>query len=281
MTRREALRYATTQFTANGIADARREAELLLDYAFQRAPHDLAQQPDCALSAEEEKIFQAWLARRLRHEPLPRIAGAREFWGLNFALNEATLEPRADTETLVEAVLNAFPPRDAALNILDIGTGTGCILLALLHEYRYAQGIGSDYSVWALQAAQHNAAALGLDGRAKFVETNWADGVAGPFDIIVSNPPYICRSAIPTLQAEVRLFDPLLALDGGVDGLVAYRAIIPAAYALLKQDGLLALEIGFDQEAAVTTLLQTNDFISIAIRKDLNGIARVICGRKN
>ena len=213
------------------------------------------------------------ITRRIRREPVARIIGAREFWGLNFGLNEATLEPRPDSETLVEAVL-AF--RKANARILDLGTGTGCLLLALLHEMPAATGMGIDMNPRAVEQAIFNAAALGLGERAMFRTGNWLTDIKENFDIILSNPPYIPASDISTLMPEVRDYDPMLALDGGVDGLAPYRFLIPQLANFLNPQGIAAFEVGAGQAPQVADLFRQSGFANIAIHKDLGGIDRCV-----
>ncbi|MDX1922016.1 MAG: peptide chain release factor N(5)-glutamine methyltransferase [Alphaproteobacteria bacterium] len=278
MKRGEALIYASQRLKEAGIEDPEREARLLLTYALQCEALELIIRPRVELNIDEETIFKGWLARREKREPLARIHGLREFWGLPFGLNEATLEPRPDTETLVECVLKKIPDKHARLRILDIGTGTGCILLSLLHEYPYAQGMGTDKSARALEAAQQNAVQLGLKTRASFLETHWADNVNGRFDVVVSNPPYIAKAELADLQPEVRDYDPMLALDGGEDGLEPYRNITPSAKNLLENGGLLAFEVGHRQATAVQEILKQNAFRDVGTRHDFQNIARVVYG---
>lgn len=278
MTRGQALILATQRLQQAGIDAPEREARLLLSYALRCEALELIIRPKVELSADEENIFTNWLSRRAQREPLARIHGIREFWGLPFGMNEATLEPRPDTETLVEAVLKHMPHKDAPIRILDIGTGTGCVLLALLSEYEQAAGIGSDKSARALQAAQQNALQLGLKARATFVETTWCQGIEGPFDVVVSNPPYIATNELEHLQPEVKRHDPLLALDGGVDGLDAYPAITLQAKHILKKGGLLAFEVGHTQAKAVSDILAQHGFEQISTRTDYQHIPRVVLG---
>jgi release factor glutamine methyltransferase len=280
MTRDEALHMATHTLRRAGFEDAAREARHLTVAALKIESVDLVSRGSVYLTESEEKLFEAWLARREQHEPLARIRGSREFWGLDFALNEATLEPRPDTETLVEAVLNAVPDAYTPLFILDIGTGTGCILLSLLQEYAYASGIGTDISAAALEAATANARIHAMHHRANFICTSWADGLDETFDLVVSNPPYIESAVIPTLDANVRDHDPLAALDGGPDGLDAYRAIVPRAAACLNKNGILAVEIGQNQHEAVKALFDAGGFTDIRTFDDLAGITRVVLGVK-
>jgi release factor glutamine methyltransferase len=219
----------------------------------------------------------------LDHEPVARILGEKEFWGLPLILSADTLVPRADTETVVEAALELIraatpidPPR-----IADIGTGSGAILLALLSELPDATGIGSDISTGALRTAKANAERLGLGARARFIESDYTEKLEGPFDLIVSNPPYIARGEIARLAPEVREHDPRRALDGGTDGLVAYRALAFELSRLLDPGGAFALEVGLGQADDVADLMQTAGLHVIRPhRHDLAGIPRVVWGRK-
>jgi release factor glutamine methyltransferase len=236
------------------------------------------------LQADEAERLAAVVARRLQHEPVARILGEKEFWGLRFQLSADTLVPRADTETVVEAALELVrasgePPE--AMRIADIGTGSGAILLALLHELPSAIGVGTDISAGALQTAKTNAEELGLGQRATFVECDYCDKLTGMFDLIVSNPPYIVRGEIGALAREVRDYDPRRALDGGSDGLVAYRAMARDIAALLNQGGAFALEVGRGQADDVAELLQLAGLQVVRPhRPDLAGIPRAVWGRK-
>lgn len=240
-----------------------------------------AQRP---LLGDEAERLAAVVQRRLGREPVARILGEKEFWGLRFALSADTLVPRADTETVVEAALELVrsggePPE--AMRIADIGTGSGAILLALLHELPTASGVGTDISAGALQTASANAGRLGLAARATFVECDYCEKLEGPFDLIVSNPPYIARGDIDSLAREVRDYDPRRALDGGSDGLVAYRAMARDIAALLEQGGAFALEVGQGQADDVAELMQLAGLHTIRPhRRDLAGVSRVVWGRK-
>lgn len=235
------------------------------------------------LTETEASRLAQYAQRRIAGEPVARILGVREFWGLPFRLSEATLIPRPDTETVVERALELFrerpmphPPR-----IADIGTGSGAILLALLHEIPDAFGIGTDLSLSALATARSNAAALGLAGRAAFVACSYAAALSGPFDLIVSNPPYIPSGEIPKLSREVREHDPHLALDGGNDGYDAYRALIPQAAERLTPGGALIVEAGQGQARDIETLM-TAAALSLdrPPKADLGGILRAVSARK-
>jgi release factor glutamine methyltransferase len=215
--------------------------------------------------------------RRLAGEPVARIVGAREFWGLPLAVTPAVLVPRPETETVVELALSLVDDRKRSLRIADLGTGTGAILLALLSELPNATGIGTDLSPDALDVARRNAAALGLGGRARFIVSDFATGLTGRFDLVMSNPPYVATSDIATLAREVRDHDPRLALDGGADGLAAYRAIAADAPRLIG--GHLVVEIGAGQQPDVEFLLAEKGLAIAAVRHDLYGIARAVAAR--
>ncbi len=238
-------------------------------------------QAERPLTKDESERLRTFAARRLAGEPVARILGVREFWGLPFELSADTLVPRPDTETVVDAALAVLGERDApAPRILDIGTGSGAILLALLSELPGAGGVATDISLGALRTARRNAERLGLAGRARFVACDYASALRGPFDLIVSNPPYIPVTEIAELDREVREHDPRRALDGGADGLDAYRKIIPESAGLLQPDGALVVEIGQGQETDVSALMQAAGLtVSDPFRADLSGIFRAVTGR--
>jgi len=232
----------------------------------------------------EAARIEDYARRRVGGEPVARIVGCKEFWGLPLQLSAATLVPRPDTETLVELALEILrdePGHDHRWRIADIGTGSGAILLALLSELPGASGVGTDISVAAATTARSNAAQLGFASRAAFVACDYAAALSGPFDLIVSNPPYIRSAEIAGLLAEVRHHDPLLALDGGTDGLAAYRAIAPEAVRLLVPGGVLAVELGYGQSADVETLMTAAGLTPERPPKvDLAGIRRAAAFRK-
>jgi release factor glutamine methyltransferase len=235
------------------------------------------------VTAAEAARLEDFAGRRLKGEPVARILGSREFWGLPLQLSAATLVPRPDTETVVALalqMLRAGPGADRP-RIADLGTGSGAILLALLSELPDAMGVGTDISAAALRTASANARNLGLDRRAAFVACDYASALSGAFDLIVSNPPYIRSAEINDLAGEVRDHDPLGALDGGSDGLDAYRALIPQAVRLLAPGGGLALEVGHDQGADVEQLMAAAGLtLPGPPRTDLAGIPRAVAGRK-
>ena len=204
------------------------------------------------------------MARRLRREPMAYILGEREFWSLPLRVSPAVLVPRPESETVVEAALESIADRAAPLRILDLGTGSGCLLLALLSELPHASGLGIDRSAAALAIARANAERLGLADRAAFREGDWGYGLAGPFDVIVSNPPYVARTDARNLAPEVFAFEPQEALFAGADGLDAYRALAPDCARLLAQDGVTCLEIGQGQGASVAAILRRHGLRLVA-----------------
>jgi release factor glutamine methyltransferase len=278
-----ARRELARQFRDAGLDSPELDARLLVGAATGLDLTGLATAATRTLQADEAVRLAAFADRRHAHEPVARILGEKEFWGLPLTLSAETLVPRADTETVVEAALELIrsagpidPPR-----IADIGTGSGAILLALLSELPDATGIGTDISAGALKTAQANAEKLALAARARFIPCDYTDKLEGPFDLIVSNPPYIKRGEIAHLAAEVREHDPRRALDGGSDGLVAYRAIAPEIARLLEPGGAFAIEVGQGQADEVADLMQSMGLHTIRPhRHDLSGIPRVVWGRK-
>ncbi|MGB3271401.1 MAG: peptide chain release factor N(5)-glutamine methyltransferase [Xanthobacteraceae bacterium] len=233
------------------------------------------------LSAAEADRLADLVARRLNGWPVARLIGTKEFWGLPLTLGAATLVPRPDSETVVEAALHLLHDRrDEPLRIADLGTGTGALLLALLSELPQAYGIGTDISLAALTTARANAAGLARAARAGFVACDYAAALGGSFDLIVANPPYIETGEIATLPREVREHDPHLALDGGADGLAAYRRLLPQAAERLRTGGAVVVEVGAGQADAVAGLMRAVGLSGIAARTDLGGIARAVSGRK-
>lgn len=241
------------RLAAAGIDEPRREARYLIRHALQiEVP---ALEPARPVDTAGEARLDALVARRAAREPLSKIVGSREFWSLPFRVTAATLDPRPDSETVVEAALAAVPDRGAAISILDLGAGSGCLLLALLSELPAAAGLGVDVSEEALRIARENAHALGFGDRARFVAADWGTGIAGSFDLIVANPPYVPSGEIASLAPEVALHDPQVALDGGADGLDAYRSLSIHLTRLLAPQGTIALEIGLHQADGVTAIL--------------------------
>jgi release factor glutamine methyltransferase len=252
----EALREAAERLRAAGIDSARADARILWAHA-----------------NNDGEVFQSFIARRLAREPVAYITGHKEFWSLDFAVGPGALIPRPETETLIEEALREVPDRSARLRVLDLGTGSGCLLVALLKEFPNATGTGVDSSDKALRWARENSTRHRLVGRAPLVRGGWRD-LTGAFDLVVSNPPYIPSSAIAGLEPEVRNFEPREALDGGADGLAAYREIAPVLAQRLGQKGLGLLEIGAGQHHMVGEILAANGLVAVRAGPDLAGIPR-------
>ncbi|MDQ0474682.1 peptide chain release factor N(5)-glutamine methyltransferase [Labrys wisconsinensis] len=281
MTTLDALyRRAAASLRQGAVATPELDARWLVAEAAGAPAQDVTLRGAAAVDDAVATRAMALVARRLAGEPVDRILGTREFWGLGFRLGPATLSPRPDTETVVEAALATLPDRAAAWRILDLGTGSGAILTALLHERPAATGIGVDRSLEAARIARDNALANGVGARAAFLVADWAAALGGPFDLIVSNPPYIPAGAIEGLAVEVRAHDPRLALDGGADGLDAYRAIAAQAEPRLAPGGALVLELGAGQEEAVAAVLAEAGLeAERPARRDLGGVPRALTAR--
>jgi release factor glutamine methyltransferase len=283
----DAIRDLSARFRQAAIDTPEQDARLLVLHACGLSHEAYVLAPQTPLTgAARERLADA-ARRRTAREPVSRIIGRREFWGRSFEIDAATLDPRADTETLVEAVLGILDRegrRDAPLSILDLGTGTGCILLSLLAELPRAQGLGVDIDAGALAVAARNAAAHDLISRARFCCGDWTAQISSSFDVIVTNPPYIRHSDIRELAPEVSLYDPLRALDGGVDGLDAYRRITCETLPLAPKGALLALEAGAGQMTQLIDLLINSGWAanrsSCRVYNDLAGHERVVAVRK-
>ena len=279
--RAEALAWLAETFERAGLEEPKREARLALCEAGGLSQASLIAAPEIALGDFAATRLRDFAARRAAGEPLSRIARRREFWGLALGLSPDVLDPRPETETLVEAALELIGARRRErLRILDLGVGSGAILCALLCECPAARGIGVDASPAAVALARSNVEALGLSGRAEIRPGSWTEGVEGLFDLIVSNPPYVRSGAIDGLDRAVRDFDPHLALDGGADGLDGYRAILPASFGLLAPGGRLIVEVGADQAADVLGLAAGLGYVKSETRRDLAEIERVVIGER-
>jgi release factor glutamine methyltransferase len=275
-----ARRALATRFRQQGIDSAELDAQLLTGDAFGLDLTGLIAATTRIVTADEAAHLENFMQRRLAGEPVARILGVKEFWGLTLNLSAATLVPRPDTETVVELALEVCR-RQERRRIADVGTGSGAILLALLSELPDATGIGTDISLEALRMARDNAARLGLTQRAAFVACNYTAALSGTFDLIVSNPPYICSADIAGLDREVREYDPPCALDGGADGLTAYRAIAPEAARLLAPGGTLIVEAGCGQSGPIADLMSASGLTpDVPPKADLAGIPRAVAGRK-
>lgn len=275
------LRDTAVALTAAGIDNARFEARLLLSRATGLAIEQLISRGPDAAPAAAAATLRELTARRVRREPMAYILGEREFWGLPFKVSPAVLIPRPDSETVIETVLDLLPDRSRKLRILDLGLGSGCLLLTLLREYPQATGVGIDASEAALAVAQANAEALGVAPRARLTtgdwrQAGWTDLLEGPFDLLVSNPPYIESAAVGGLMPEVARHEPRLALDGGADGLAAYRIIAAALPALVVPGGWAIVEVGEGQAPEIASLFAAAGLAPRPSRKDLGGIERVV-----
>ena len=275
--RSRALALLRAMFREGGVEEAALDARVLLLALTGLSAIDLARDPQAPIGPPAAAALNGAAGRRLAGEPVHRILGEREIWGLPFALGPGTLSPRPDSETLVQAALDHLP--DGPARVLDLGTGSGCLLVAILHERPLARGMGVDRCLDAVRTARANALRNGVAERAWFVAGDWAAAVTGPFDLVVSNPPYIPTGDIPALDREVREHDPLAALDGGADGLVAYRIILRDLPRLLSPGASACLEIGAGQGADLTRLADDAGLDLVEIRRDLAGRERVVVMR--
>jgi release factor glutamine methyltransferase len=271
-----ALRATAERLRAAGVDGALFEARMLVWHVLGLPPG--------AVPDHDAAVDAGWLerlvARRCGREPMAYILGRQGFWTLDLAVSRETLIPRADSEALIEAAVAALPERGRVRRVLDLGTGTGCLLLAALVEFPLAFGVGVDVAPAAARLAAQNAGSNGLAGRAAFAAGSWAGALAGRFDLVLSNPPYIEHGALAGLMPEVARFEPARALDGGADGLAAYRAIIAALPGLLAPGGVAVLELGAGQADAVGELARAAGFDAPVLRRDLGGIARaMVLGR--
>ena len=256
-------RRAADRLRQSGLPSAELDARLLLEHVCEIDHETVIREPERPLNEAQAEIFERLLRRRLKREPVARITGVRSFWKHDFRLAPETLDPRPDTETLIEAALSLISEaggRQAPLDILDLGTGSGCLLLSLLVEAPGARGLGTDISAAALACAKANAGALGLGDRVGFLQADWLDTLRGSFDLIVTNPPYIPTNEIDALAPEVAGYDPRHALDGGADGLEAYRKIIASLARVLAPGGWAILEVGDGQAPALRELLADANF---------------------
>jgi release factor glutamine methyltransferase len=274
----------SARFRTGAIDSAELDSRILVSHVLGLDLTGLIAAANRLVTSDESARLEDFARRRLTNEPVARLLGSREFWGLSLKLSAATLVPRPDTETVVELaleMLRAAPDSDRSLRLADIGTGSGAILLALLSELPGAYGAGTDISELALRTAASNATSLGLGGYAGFIACDYAAALSGPFDLIVSNPPYIRSADIAGLATEVRDHDPRLALDGGSDGLDAYRALIPQAARLLGRRGVLVVEAGQGQSGDIEGLMTKEGLmLERPARADLAGIRRAVAGRK-
>jgi len=276
----ELVQSVAARLEAVGIAESRLEARLLLGEAAGWTLEKIVADRDAALESGVVARVERLTARRLQREPMSHVLGWREFWSLRFRITPDVLTPRPDSETLVEAVLGTLPDRQARLRVLDLGVGSGCLLLSLLHELPQAGGVGVDRSARALVVARQNARSLGMGGRAEFRSGDWGEGIEEVFDVVVSNPPYVPSDDIETLDPEVSEHEPWLALDGGPDGLDCYRRLAGQLGYLVRPGGVVALEVGRGQASQVARLLSDAGFRGVVTCNDLGGIPRVVLARR-
>jgi release factor glutamine methyltransferase len=264
-----------------GLAGPVIDARLLVEAAAGATRADIVGDPYRALTPEQEATLEDYLSRREHREPVSHILGRKGFWKIMLNVTPDVLTPRPDTETVVEWVLRDFPEH-AAWSVLDLGVGSGAIILSILAERPTARGLGIDVSEEALAVARENAANLGLAGRLALLRGDWTEGLAeASFDLVVSNPPYIASHVIETLEPEVRDHEPRLALEGGADGLMHYRRLAPEILRVLKPGGRFAVEIGYDQKAAVEALFHEAGAAQVQTLRDLGDRDRVVAGMKN
>jgi release factor glutamine methyltransferase len=266
---------AARRLSAAGIHTARLDARLLWNYARDvQASALVARDAGRALS-----YFESLVRRRLAHEPVAYIVGHKEFWSLDFAVGPGVLIPRPDTETLIEALCRNYVDKTTPLSVLDLGTGSGCLLIAALTEYRNARGVGVDESHDALDWAERNVVRHKLEARATLIQSGWLEEAAPGFDVLLCNPPYIPTGEIDDLAPDVRLYEPHSALDGGADGLDAYRALAPRIARLLKPQGQAFVELGENQAVSVHSILEARGVVVTSIIPDLAGIPRCAVAR--
>jgi release factor glutamine methyltransferase len=272
----EALREGRALLAEAGVAEGARDARLLLAAASGLDTAKLVADDLALLPEPARAVYDAYLDRRAEGEPVARILGVAEFWSLPFRVGPATLAPRADTETLVEAALEEARRFPETLTIADLGTGSGAIVVALLSELPQATAVATDISEEALAIARENAAANGVAGRVRFELADFRKGPEGTFNLVVSNPPYVRSGDVDALEREVRDYDPHVALDGGSDGLDAYRAILSRAGSLVAEDGTILFEVGYDQADSVARLCREAGLGEVRFRRDLGGVERVV-----
>lgn len=273
---REALRFAVLRLQQERIESASLDGRILLEHVLGVSREQLLFSLDLAMTSAQYARLEILVEKRAQRQPIAQLIGKREFWGMNFVVSENTLDPRPDSETLIEYALERVSNRADALRVLDLGTGTGCLLLSLLSELPAAKGVGVDYCDRALLVAKENAMALGLAARTQFMRGDWCDGLEGEFDIILANPPYIPTNVIPMLENEVSKFEPMLALDGGEDGFSCYRKIIKDLSLVMAKNGFVVFELGMGQRHGLEEIAATHGLETVGIRQDLSGITRCI-----
>ncbi len=272
----EAVARTAADLAASGIGESRREARLLVALAAQIETSVVLGYPERPLASLAQGRLAEMVRRRMAREPVSRLIGRREFWSLDFEVGPATLDPRPDSETLIAAALGRIGDRAALLRILDLGTGTGCLLLALLSELPNATGLGLDLAPGAAAVARRNAAANGLESRAFFAVGQWGAALRGGFEVVLANPPYVPSGEIAGLAPEVALFEPRLALDGGTDGLSAYRDLAPGLGRLFARTGFAVIELGAGQAARAAAIFRGAGLEVASRHRDLSGVERCL-----
>ncbi len=252
------------------------DARLLLQYTAKITQETVYLEPELIIPKDVIAVYNQYINRRINHEPVAKIIGKKSFWSSDFVVNKHVLDPRPDSEVIIETAINLFPNKNDALRVLDIGSGSGCLLLSILKEFPNATGIASDISEEALKVVKENIELLELGDRAKCIRQNWADDLMEKFDLIISNPPYIPTGDILALELDVKDYDPLLALDGGDDGLDPYRYLARQISSLLKPEAYAILEFGFDQGESVRQIFMQQSYIINKMLFDLGGIERAI-----
>ncbi|WP_309606889.1 peptide chain release factor N(5)-glutamine methyltransferase [Phenylobacterium sp.] len=277
----QAWQTARARLEAAGLVGPVIDARLLVEAAADATRADIVTDPHRALTADQEASLESYISRREHREPVSHILGRKGFWKIMLTVTPDVLTPRPDTETVVEWVLRDFPEH-AAWSVLDLGVGSGAIVLSILAERPAARGLGVDVSEEALAVARENAANLGLAGRLALLRGDWTTGLGeATFDLVVCNPPYIASHVIETLEPEVRDHEPRIALEGGADGLAHYRRLAPEILRVLKPGGRFAVEIGYDQKTAVETLFRDAGARDVQTLRDLGDRDRVVAGVKN
>ena len=273
------LQQACIELKRHNIATPELDARIILQHVANLSFENICLQQELEISDDIVLTFSQLIARRIDHEPVAKIIGSKAFWLSDFVTSIHTLDPRPDSEVIIEAALELFPAKDSKLKLLDLGTGTGCLLLSLLQEFPQAIGIASDISPQALKVAKQNIQLLNLCERAMLVEQNWSDALTGKFDLIVSNPPYISTAEISALDQEVQFYDPQTALDGGEDGLECYRYLAKQILLLLKPNAYAILEFGFGQGDSVRRIFIEERYQICKMLFDLSGAERAIIVR--
>ena len=272
----EVLKIAIAKFKATGVLQPINDARILLGHSLNKPNERFYGKEEEIIQSEYLDDFSSKILRRCRREPVSKIIGVKEFWSLELLVSPYVLDPRPDSETLIEAARKQFPDKNRILNILDLGTGSGCLLLAALQEWPYSYGLGIDIDSRCIEIAKVNAKRNELNGRAKFQTGNWASSLDEKFDIILCNPPYIPANKIAKLDEEVRLYEPKIALNGGQTGLDCYVELAAQFSNLLSADGLIFLEIGFGQKKQILGIMKSNSLELIKIEKDLAQIDRCL-----